>query len=233
MREEKNNIEQVFDSMLKEALIDEVDEHFSPLEEDELQHPSDGFKDNMKKMFAKYEREDRIKSFRTFAARAACVFAAVAVVSATAVLGVDAWRIKLLNFFFDPSNPGTNISFNDNGGTTYSDEYVRLGYVPMGFDVTDKVQMRTCNAIHFENGEKYFAFDMSSVESHLTIDTENAVVEDISVNGYKGIYSTNDNVNILLWYDDYNVYSISGNIDKKEIIKIAESTNPFVYFDEN
>lgn len=232
MRDEKNNIEQIFDSMLKEALIDEIDEHFRTLKEDEIPHSSEGFRDDMKKMFAKYEREEKIKSFRTFAGRAACVFAAVVVVSATAVLGVDAWRLKLMNFFFAPSNPGTNISFNDNGGTTYSDDYVRLGYVPMGFQVVDSTVTEQSNLIIFQNAEKYFYFDISSVDVHMNVDTENAVIENVTINGHNGILSLKEETSILVWYDDNNVYTISGNISKDEILKIAKSTNPFVNFGE-
>ena len=56
-----------------------------------------------------------------------------------------------------------------------------------------------------------------------TIDTEGGVKEDVIINKYSATYTSNDNVNTLIWHDEKNAYHLYGNIEKDELIKIAEN----------
>lgn len=234
MQSQKNNMDDLFESLLQEAAVREFDEYNQSLTapDAEIEFSEEHTK-KMKKLFRGHKRQENMKKLRTVAARAACVLVAVTVASSVAVFSVDAWRVRVMNFVFDPKKIATEINFNDNGGTTYSDEYVRLGYVPMGFELTDRIETSKCNVLYFERGEEYFFFDMQTIKVDMTIDTENAVLENVTVKGHEGIYSAKENANILLWHDDYNVYTVSGSISKEEAMKIAESANIFVFFGEN
>ena len=44
-----------------------------------------------------------------------------------------------------------------------------------------------------------------------------------TVNGREAFYSSNDNVNILVWHDEEFVYKLSGKIEENEMVKIAEN----------
>lgn len=224
-RNQKSDSLDMFDVAIKDAATRAFDEYNKSLDiSDEEVDFSEEHKKNMEKLFADYRRKERARKIRRISSRAACVVAALSIVSATAMIGAGAWRLKLMNFIFDPKTPGTEINFNDNGGTTYSDEYVRLNYVPFGFEMTEQSKNSECNMLAFEYGEKYFTFSMETIESQPNIDTEDAVVENVTVNEYEGVFSSKDRVNILLWHNDYNILSICGNISKEEMMKIAKCT---------
>lgn len=57
----------------------------------------------------------------------------------------------------------------------------------------------------------------------MNIDTENAVVENIWINGMEGLLSASERVRILVWHDNMSMYSIDGDITIDEIVKIAEN----------
>jgi len=74
----------------------------------------------------------------------------------------------------------------------------------------------------FKGEDRYFAFSMNDINGSMGIDTENASVKKIMINGQEAIYSSNDNVNILVWHDENFSYKLSGKIEEKEIVRIAE-----------
>ena len=59
----------------------------------------------------------------------------------------------------------------------------------------------------------------------LAINTEKGTLENIKINGYEGVYIINNSANVMLWYDGVYTYRIFANLDKEEILKIAESTS--------
>ena len=75
----------------------------------------------------------------------------------------------------------------------------------------------------FTGKENYFVFSMDDINSKMGIDTENASVKKMTVNGREAFYSSNDNVNILVWHDEESSYTLSGKIEEKEIFRIAEN----------
>ena len=74
----------------------------------------------------------------------------------------------------------------------------------------------------FKNEERYFEFKLRKIDVTIGIDTEKADVNKLTISGSEAIYSTNNNVNILVWNSGDFLYSLSGNIEKKELINIAE-----------
>ena len=112
------------------------------------------------------------------------------------------------------------------GNGCYSNKRIRLNYIPEDFIVSDDYTNDLDVFIRFNDiygGDGYFHVTVSSADSSVHIDTEDAVVERLTVNGCEGLYSTKPNVNILLWGDDNYIYVIDGSIDKNEEMKIAEN----------
>lgn len=223
MQSQKNNMDGLFDELLRGATKREFDEYAQSLE-GEAEFSAEHEK-KMDRLFADYARRERRKRAAKTAARVACVLVAAAAVSTTAIFSVGAWRMKLMNYIFDPSKPGTDIFFNDNGGTTYYDDYVRIDYVPPGFELDEENSCSNGSGVSltFKHNEKYFYVDVAGIDTQLSIDTEQADVEKTIVKGCEGIYSSNKNVNILLWHDDYNIYQVGGNVSKAEIFNISNS----------
>ena len=105
----------------------------------------------------------------------------------------------------------------------YEDEYVVLNYVPEGYILTEKNSNKRRVTLNFERGSDYFTFGMCGSDTKETFDTENAIVEELWINGNEAVFSFNENVNILVWNSDDKLFNLSSNISQNEMIKIAEN----------
>ena len=147
------------------------------------------------------------------------VMLAVLAVSCAAA-GINVWRSSPM---FRRSDTGLHAA---QGNGCYSNKRIRLNYIPEGFIVSEDITDKICVGIEFKEingGNGYFSLTVNGMDTTIHIDTENAVIEDITVNGHDGIYSSNKNVNILLWNDDNYIYCIGGNIDRNDMMTIAEN----------
>ena len=57
----------------------------------------------------------------------------------------------------------------------------------------------------------------------MSIDTDHTDISDIKVGNYDGIYLLSDNRGQIMWDNREYYFSISGEISKEELLKIAES----------
>ena len=224
MRNSDELMDSLFDQMLAEAAEQAADELGAETAKPEPAKFSAEHEQRIEGMFRRYERKERIKKFRKYAARAACVLLAAAVVGTGGMMSVSAWRSRVMNFLFDSEKPNTEIHFTD-GENFYGNDFVSLGYIPEDFAMSDDLSDNVSVLIDFEEingGDGYFGVHIDPVSATVKIDTENATMERLTVNGCEGLFSSKENLNILLWGDDSYIYCIGGNIDKNEMIKIAE-----------
>ena len=217
----------IFDKMLDEYL-DEAAKNAAGAsygeENDEDVEFSQMHEAKMERFFAAQRKKQSAKKYRRILKAAACVLLAVAVGSGVTIFSVDALRTRFLNFVFVPSKPNTDYNFGDYAQNRYSDSDITLNYIPEGFKLADKVKSSESIDLLFKNDEKsYFYFNVNDITVQSSIDTENATVENITVNGYDGVYISNDNINALVWHDNRYSYDIIGNISKENIIKIAKN----------
>jgi len=218
----KKLTESAFELMLREAAINaEAEsgrEYELPSEEIEF---SKLHERKMKKLFLKEKRKENAPKRKKLIASVACIILILFVGTGTAIVSVDAWRESVINYFFDKERPNTDFNFRQNGGKTYSDEEIRLKYVPMGFEIAQNQFSRSVKIAVFEKGEHYFNLSISKISVNKSIDTEDAEIKEVVINGNKAVYSTNKNANILIWSDGEYVFSVYGNISEAEIIRIG------------
>lgn len=177
----------------------------------------------MKALFAAEKRKQRRKKAALFARAAACVALVAVFASGTAILSVDAFRVKFMNFIYEKDKPNSDIYFSDDVVNTYEDKTLSLGYIPWGFHLERYTGEKSNLFLAFFGDEKYFYVSTAPADGLINIDTENATVEKVTVNGLEGILSSSPRVTILLWHDNTLVYTVEGDIDKNEIVKIAEN----------
>lgn len=216
--EYEDALNSAFDALLKAAAA-QADENIGrkiTVPEEKIEY-SQEHQRKMHKIFMRERRKNFAHSFVKYAGRCACIVLILAAVSSAAVFSVSAWRAKVLNFVFNTDEPGTEFTFEELDDNTYSDGTVRLRYIPEGFEQSPDTSS------YFINGDLYFSFGTSSLSGSTTLDTENGTIEDISVNGKKGIYVSTPRVRHIMWYDDIMVYYISGNISKEEMFLIAQN----------
>lgn len=220
---EKNTMDKLVDNLLTDAAKLAAKDLGNSFYKPEHIEFSEEHKLKMKKMFKKERHKQRMKSLSKYSMRVACFLLVLVIGSGITMFSVDAWRVKFLNFVHEANQPNTDYSFKDNGSITHSNYEVALEYVPMGFEMIQSDSSKHHVTLAFENENQYFHFYMGDINANSSIDTENGTVEDIIINGYEGIYTSNSNINAIIWHDSEYEFSLIGNIPKDELIKIAEN----------
>lgn len=160
------------------------------------------------------------------------VFILVAILIVTFSLtatGVDPLHERIRNFFIETFSDGSTIEFKDSGltnGTLYS-EYT---YIPEGYELVEHTQDPRFERFAFEDldGNQLFFTSQPNDNSFSMLNTENATVEEIAINGFPAIYHFKDSFVQVAWSTgDYN-YSVhqcalTDQLSKEELIRIAES----------
>lgn len=177
----------------------------------------------MKALFRREHRKLRVKKLGRFSKWAACILLAVVVTSGVTVFSVRGLRVRFLNFILETGAPNTDYSFGDDGDQSYSDDEIALEYIPEGFRLELNKSIRDSVYLHFTNNEEYFTFSITGIDGRASLDTEDRIAENLEVNGKEAVYTSNKNINSLIWHNDEQVYKIAGNISKDEIIKIAKN----------
>ena len=224
MKNINETIDRAFDAMIDEAaaivnqeegeklVIPDIDVEFSQ------EH-----KKKMEKLFKKERQKYRLSIAEVYARRAACVILVIAAVMSLAVFSVEAWRVKFMNFILDADAPNTKISFTEEKkGEIYSD-IVDFDYMPKGFTLEKSEISRRHLNLSFKCKEIYFQFRMNEGDMYSVLDTEDSAASSLKISGFEGVYITKPDVNMLIWYDGVCTYRITANIEKTEIIKIAEN----------
>ncbi len=179
----------------------------------------------MRKIFRKERKKSFFKKVSKYSKRAAVVFLAVIIMSGIAVYSVEAWRIRVLNFVIEMRQTHSEISFEENDikGDSYSSDEITLTYIPDGFTLEKRDIKENMLSLVFKGEEYYFIFSMSDTTSTIGIDTENASVKKIKINGQDAFYSSNSNISFLVWHDESCSYTLSGTLGEREMVKVAES----------
>lgn len=106
-------------------------------------------------------------------------------------------------------------------------ETIEVGYVPEGFVLQEPTQHT--DRIYFAeyaDGAGYFNVRIIGIEyqPQIRVDNEYATVYSIRINGRDAVWGVSDSgVNTLTWSEEQFVYQISGTVDLKTLIRIAES----------
>jgi len=178
----------------------------------------------MKQLFKKERRKYNLRRATAVTSKVACVLLAVVLVMSVAIYSVEAWRVKFLNFIVDTDAPDTEIKFTDNKQNSFENDVVKLGYVPKGFEVEKNKFGKDNVFLKFRNGDKYFQLKMNTQSFNSAVNTEKGSAENITINGYEGVFVVNKNENVFLWHDGTYTYRLLSNLEKEELIAIAKET---------
>lgn len=146
-------------------------------------------------------------------------------VSFVTVMSVDALRVNILNFINEKLDNYTKVSVDDNNKPNADIQgEVMPAYLPEGYE---KVFFEYKNDYYFSTYQDKNSNEIILVKlSEWTtagIDSEDAYMERLIVNGHAAEYYEKNSNSTLLYRYEGKVFLLSGPISKNEIIKIAES----------
>lgn len=101
-----------------------------------------------------------------------------------------------------------------------------INYIPEGFELVDINEGRKMLIYNYvgKNNQKFeIKLLTSSGGGKVYYDTEGVEVEEIMVKGSQGYTWQTDEMNYLIWHQDGIEFHIVGNLNKDEILKVAEN----------
>lgn len=176
----------------------------------------------MNRLFAKVRRRQKLVKFSKYSRRAVCVLIAVCVAGGVSLFSVKAWRNRVLNFVFDSKATHTDFEIIDST-QTFKNDYITVGYLPKGFNITRNSSDDLSVLLMFENDEDNIKIMKYSLSASISVDTENSKVEEIKIHSHPGKYIDNPRFNSVMWYTDEWIYQVISTLDRAEVVRIAES----------
>ncbi|MDW7662728.1 MAG: DUF4367 domain-containing protein [Bacillota bacterium] len=155
----------------------------------------------------------------------------IGLITVTATMSSDAFRVRLLNLVIDTKERFTAVSVDNDAssmGITATPEDWETGhhpsYIPDGYAFNEIREFGTMKVLEFIDSEgKTIAFSRSSVDAEYQLNSEGGTVKEITVNGNEGILIDNQGLVIVYWHDDQYSYVVHGEEDVATILKVAES----------
>ncbi len=221
----KNNIyDKLFDDLISYTGSMYIDENYNADDKQEVIEFSKKHQRKMRKLLSGRNKLLHITGTGSHAKRVLACTAILLIIVIIPVFSVDALRSKLFNFIIDMKQTYTEIIFRDDPdiNDSYHSDTISFEYLPSGFKLEKKEERENFIYMKFKSEDKYFTFSMYSISGSIGIDTENAQVKRVMINNYEALYSSNLNVNILVWNDGIFSYKLSGNIDEDTMIEIAK-----------
>jgi len=218
-------MDKIFDVIIAEAASIAAENLGRNMPEPEAAEFSKEHEATMQKLFSKERKKLFYKKVLKYSKRAAVFLLAVIILSGITVFSLEAWRVKVLNFVIETSQTHSEINFREGGlkGDSYTSDEITLGYIPKGYKLEKRDVKGNMVSLVFKGEKYYFVFSMNNISGSMGIDTENASVKKIIINDQEALYSSNSNINILVWHDEKFSYRLSGTLDEKEMMQIAGS----------
>lgn len=162
------------------------------------------------------------------------VAALVSTILAAAV-STYAYREDISNFFIRVYEKYSEIIFPKPSETSKSTNGSEPSHglednlpvsIPAGYQESDRLLLIGLLQITYtDDSGNMLLYDKSEQGNQtIGINTEGIEVEELMVNGYKGIYYSNLGQNNLIWADGVYIHGITGIIAKEDIIDMAKST---------
>ena len=148
---------------------------------------------------------------------------------------VQAFRVKVLNFFIEIGQEYTSIDLKDKGPSDSTRDFSGIPsdwenvyipvYVPEGYKILKAQSLVTAKIIHYSNEKKRLIVFKQYIgkNTNIRVDTEDASVSKVTISGFEGLLTEKEGSISIVWHNDDMAFSLIGNADKKELIKMAES----------
>ncbi len=143
------------------------------------------------------------------------LIAAILLCLATTVFAIPSSRQYVVQKFSNHSK--YNVSDTD---SSIEFKPLEVNYIPEGFE---QYEFTEKSAV-YKNQEQYFEVKKCELNSVVEFDTESYDSEKITINGIEAEYfGADNNYNGVVFNNAEGIFIISGNIDKQEIVNIAQN----------
>ncbi|MDR2648157.1 MAG: DUF4367 domain-containing protein [Clostridiales bacterium] len=224
--------EKIFDTLLEiaveEALLQEISGMPSCEELDKIYTPSPAMDKRIRRIISRHELSKNANAFFKITGKAAAGFLVLLGISATVIFSVDASRNYVINSFIQWYDNHTSVQFHTNENLSLFDKY-SFNYIPEGFTITNSFFDNVKKTYVFTNddGENIILILTSSYTSDLEIDNEKSDFSLIKIHNQDAFLfegKSDDEVNTVIWKNDDVIFELLSNLNKTQLISMAENT---------
>ena len=222
--------DEIFDLLLKEALIEKYNRDVRTAMENARPHDfSPELEKRIRKISRSIGRKERIQSICKVLIKVLLIAAAVMGIAFGGLLTQPKVYAAVQEVFKTVFSTHDNYTYQGNGEDISFDNNLRFGYIPDGYELRSGFYSTSNVSLTYESPDgKYIYFDYGLAENSLVIidNEDNKYIElknnEIDYYFYESQNLEND-LSVLLWYSNGYFYSINAQLLCDEIMKIAEN----------
>ncbi len=98
-------------------------------------------------------------------------------------------------------------------------EDIIVGYIPEGYEKRNEYIFEKEISQEYQRDDEWFIISKNTIDTEINFDALDT--ESKTIDGTKYLFFVTDSTNGVIWNDSLYVYSVSGKINKEELIKIA------------
>lgn len=194
----------------------------------------------IKRIINQHNRKENLKELRRTSVRllqkVAVIFLVASISFSVLLLGVEAFRVKVINLIMETTKEYTEIKSESPIEDAEKERLLEQkdlkemylpDYIPEGFKILKTELFSASKIIHYSNDkDQLIVFAQYNNENaSIRIDTEEAKVEKIVINGSEGLLVEKEQLITILWHNDNSSFYLKSKTDKDLLIKMAESIN--------
>ncbi len=230
----------VFDAMLELAVNEDFEREMREMpSEEQLEgeyEPTPEFEAKMQRFLRQHRRKINIRMYSQMAKKIVAGIGIVFILVSAGLLCVKAARVTIFNAILDWKDRYVTIKYDErekqlNKSEVDMSELYKPKYIPEGFYQYDVAKSGSTITIKYINNEKikiYFDQKLLSSSGIAAIDSENKNYTEISIGETKAYLfeaKSEDDNTFIIWKNETTSFNLFSNINKDELIKMAESIN--------
>lgn len=218
-----NMKESNFEKALYDALAPEYESAMQNVADEHEFSPE--FEKKMKKLI-KRRSKPYYRIINTAGKKTACAAVVFLIVSSVTIMNVDALRNTFSDFFVDIHEKFSAVQpVEDDTAPETLEEIYAITYNLNGFEIVYNKENEYSYYITYAKDDTVIYFSQHTKEMYNpNINTENAEILTIDINGHEAIYFIdNNNYYNLIWDNGDYIISLGSNIGENALIDMAES----------
>ncbi len=228
----RNLDEKKSDYLLELALEEQLENdedmrHWEQLEQENLPHEfSEQHKKRMRKIFRKAKRIEFYKEHRKRIVKIAASFLVIICASVITVTQVEAFRMPLLDFFYQVKEKSTFFGVSADSGRKLTKNFQEYEptYKPEGFVVTEVHEEDDEFFLKYEDEKgRMYKFCYFEKIKNFALDTEATMVSNVEINGNKASIIEKGSETRIIMYEENSIFFLGGTISSEDAYKIIES----------
>jgi len=232
MKNKENKIIEAYYGYIGEiyvdTIVDELEDKKEEIKNTDFPKKLDTWVEEYIKQEEKKEKKIKlIKNIKKQSKKAAIILLIIIAGISTLIFTVEAIRVRVFNYFIERNERYTEIRVEEENDIETPEldweNYYQPTYMTEGYYFESEEDGGLIKILNYSDGKNQIIITQTNNSAGIQIDTEDATTERININGNEGFLTIKEDRSMIFWHNEERSFTITGNIKKEEIIKIAES----------